>query len=120
MRDHTIEPTAPVTEPTGPAGPPPADQPTGWRGALSRHLAFSLVVAVVVIGLVRLLLYHWREGSVLIAGALLLAALFRALLPERTAGLLVVRGRPVDVLSYTSLGGLMMFVALTLTGGPFG
>lgn len=117
MRDHAIESAVPVTEPTGP--PPPDDQSGGWRAAVSRHLAFALVLALVVAGLVRLVLYHWREGSALIAGALLLAALFRALLPDGAAGLLVVRGRPVDVLSYTALGGLMMFVALTLTGGPF-
>lgn len=120
MRDQAIEPAAPVTEPSGPAGPPPGEQLSGWREAVSRHLAFALVLAMSVVGVVRLVLYHWREGSALIAGALLLAALFRALLPDRTAGLLVVRGRPVDVLSYTALGGLMLFVALTLTGGPFG
>lgn len=120
MRDQTIESAEPVTEPTGPAGPPSGTEPAGWREAVARHVAFTLVLVVAAIGVFRLVEYHWREGSVLIAGALLLAAVFRALLPERTAGLLVVRGRPVDVLSYIALGGLMMFVALTLTGGPFG
>ncbi|HEX9337846.1 MAG TPA: DUF3017 domain-containing protein, partial [Pseudonocardiaceae bacterium] len=40
--------------------------------------------------------------------------------PARRAGLLAVRGRAVDVLSYAGLGALVMFVAGTITGGPFG
>lgn len=120
MRDHAIEAAAPVTEPIGPTGGPPGDQPAGWRPAIARHLAFVLVLLVAAVGVFRLVLYHWREGSALIAGALLLAALCRALLPQRNAGLLAVRGRPIDVLSYAALGGLMLFIALTLTGGPFG
>jgi hypothetical protein len=131
VRDQAIEqgigggtaPSDAVTEPIGPADPPtpvePAE-PGGWRGALRSHLAFALVLLVGAVGILRIVQYHWREGAVLLGAALLLAALFRALLPSRTAGLLVVRGRPVDVLSYTGLGVCVLFVALTITGGPFG
>jgi hypothetical protein len=41
-------------------------------------------------------------------------------LPIRLSGLLAVRGRVIDVLCYLALAALMLFVALTLTGGPFG
>jgi hypothetical protein len=104
-----------VSEPTEPIQRIPAE-----TGGFRSHLAFSLVLVVAAVGMVRIGLYHWREGAVLIGGALLLAALFRAVLPPRRAGLLVVRGRPIDVLSYTGLAALILFVALTLAGGPFG
>jgi hypothetical protein len=140
-------PTDPVTEPielgdvggptvptgssgsSGPVGarsaeqPPtavPVPDPGGWLGAVRTHLAFAVVLLVAVIGVVRIVEYHWRQGAALIGGTLVLAALFRALLPPRRAGLLAVRGRPVDVLSYAGLGALMLFVALTIQGGPFG
>jgi hypothetical protein len=120
LRDHAIEPAEPVTEPIPASEPPRGGQRTGRRDVVSRYLAFVLVLLVAAVGVARLVEYHWRQGSALIACALLLAALWRALLPDRTAGLLVVRSRPVDVLSYAALGGLMLFMALTLTGGPFG
>lgn len=82
------------------------------------QLTFALVLAVVAVGMVRIAQYHWREGTVIIGGALLLAAGLRAVLgPERT-GLLGIRRRSLDVLTYGALGLLMLFVALTITGGP--
>jgi hypothetical protein len=82
------------------------------------HLPFGLVMAIVAVGFVRIAQYHWREGAVLVGGALLLAALLRAVLPEERAGLIALRGRGVDVLLYTTLSLLILFVALTITGGP--
>jgi DUF3017 family protein len=79
-----------------------------------------MVLLVAAVGIVRITQYHWRQGAALIGAALVLAALFRAILPPRRAGLLAVRGRPVDVLSYAGLGALMVFVAVTIQGGPFG
>ncbi|HET9138436.1 DUF3017 domain-containing protein [Actinophytocola sp.] len=79
---------------------------------------FLLVLAVVVVGLVRIAQYYWREGTVLLGGALLLAALLRALLPADRAGLVAIRGRGVDVLLYGGLGVAVMAVALTIQGGP--
>lgn len=122
MVDHAGEPGGPAvaeaaTQPLRPIEPPvPASERGGWRS----HVAFVLVLLVAAVGVVRLGLYHWREGSVLIGGALALAGFFRAVLPTRLAGLLAVRGRVVDVLSYLALAAFMLFVALTLTGGPFG
>ena len=118
MADPIAEPrTQPLTGPIGPGTPPPArEERDGWRS----QVAFVLVLVVLAVGMVRIGLYHWREGAVLIGGALVLAGLFRAVLPARLIGLLAVRGRLIDVLSYAGLAALMLFVALTLTGGPFG
>ncbi|MGQ0837621.1 DUF3017 domain-containing protein [Actinokineospora sp.] len=82
------------------------------------HLPFGLVMAVVVVGLVRILQYYWREGTVWIGLALLLAAGLRALLRDEQAGLIAIRSRAIDVLSYTIFGVLVIAVALTIEGGP--
>jgi len=88
---------------------------------LRANLPYALVLLVVVAGFLRITESHWREGATLLGGALLLAALLRALLPEDQTGLIVVRrSRVIDVLTYAALGACMVFVALTITpGGPF-
>ena len=86
----------------------------GWR----IHLAFGLVLVAVLLGMVRIVQYHWREGTAIIGAALLLAAGLRATLPPDRAGLLVIRGRGLDVLTYGGFGLLVLAVALTITGGP--
>jgi len=70
--------------------------------SLTQHLPFALVLLVVAVAALRVAQYHWREGAGLIGGALLLAGLLRA----------------VDVLTYGALAVLILFVALTITGGP--
>ncbi|MGH3755390.1 MAG: DUF3017 domain-containing protein [Pseudonocardiaceae bacterium] len=88
------------------------------RTSLRPQLTFGLVLAVVAVGMVRIAQYHWREGTVIIGGALLLAAGLRAVLPPERTGLLGVRRRALDVVTYGVFGLLMLFVALTITGGP--
>lgn len=88
------------------------------RTSLRPQLTFGLILAVVALGMVRIAQDHWREGSVIIGGALLLAAGLRAVLPPERTGLLGVRRRALDVFTYGVLGLLMLAVALTITGGP--
>jgi hypothetical protein len=82
------------------------------------QLPFALVLLLAVVAGVLIFQYHWREGTGLIGGALLVAAVFRAVLPTEQAGLLAIRGKPVDVLSYAGLAVLILFVTFTITGGP--
>lgn len=82
------------------------------------HVPFVLVMAVVAVGLVRISMDHWREGSVWIGLALFLAAGLRALLRDEQAGLVAIRSRPVDVLSYAFFGTMVIAVAVTIEGGP--
>ncbi|MGH3871673.1 MAG: DUF3017 domain-containing protein [Pseudonocardiaceae bacterium] len=88
------------------------------RTSLRPQLSFGLVLAVVLLGMLRIAQYHWREGTVIIGAALLLAAVLRAVLPPERTGLLGVRRRVWDVLAYGGFGLFMLFVALTITGGP--
>jgi hypothetical protein len=88
------------------------------RHPVLAHTPFALVLGVVALGLVRIVLYHWRQGTVLIGAALILAAGLRALLTDEQAGLIMLRGRAVDVLTYTAFGVCMISIALTIEGGP--
>lgn len=90
----------------------------GDRSRWPVHASFGLVMLVVVGGLFWVAMSHWREGTVLLGGALLLAATLRALLPSGRAGLLEIRSRPIDVLLYAALGLLIVFVAVTITSAP--
>ncbi|WP_026360354.1 DUF3017 domain-containing protein [Amycolatopsis nigrescens] len=92
----------------------------GRGGPLVAHLPFAIVLLLVAVAGVRIWQYHWRQGAVIIGAALLIAAVQRAVLSDEQAGLLAIRGRPVDVLSYAGLGVLVLFIAFTITGGPFG
>ncbi|GAA3018480.1 DUF3017 domain-containing protein [Actinokineospora globicatena] len=89
----------------------------GGKHPVLVHLPFALVMAVVVLGLVRIIQFSWREGTVWIGLALLLAAGLRALLRDEQAGLVAIRGRAVDVLLYGLFGVVVIAVALTIEGG---
>jgi hypothetical protein len=93
------------------------------RGPVDRlplHAPLAVVLLVAGAGIVRVLTAHWREGAVLLGGALLIAAALRALLPPERAGLLAVRGRPVDLLVYGAFGVGMIVLAVTITRDPLG
>lgn len=90
--------------------------PQRRRHPVLTHLPFGMVMAIVLLGLFRILLYHWRQGTVLIGAALIMAAALRALLRDDQAGLIAIRGRGVDVLTYAGFGVCMIAVALTIEG----
>lgn len=102
----------PVVEPEPEAPPVPRAQ--RMRTALRRQWPYGLVLLTMCIGLVRIVLYHWREGSAWIGGALLIAAALRIVLPPRGAGMIAVRGRAVDVLWCVGLAACILFIAYTL------
>ena len=112
-----------IADPEPELAPQPADEPEPagevsrwrrWLRALRGQLPYLLVLLTMAIGLLRIVQYHWREGSAWIGGALLIAALLRAILPPRTAGMVAVRGRAVDVLWCAGLAVCILFVAYTL------
>jgi len=85
------------------------------RSRLPLHLPIGMVALIVALGMLRVLTQHWRQGAVLIGGALLVAAVFRAVIPDDRIGLLAVRSRPVDVLCYSVLATLMIVVAVLIS-----
>lgn len=89
------------------------------RSRLPVHLPIGMVALIVAIGMVRVLTQHWRQGAVLIGGALLVAALFRAVIPDDRIGLLAVRGRSIDVLCYAGFAVLIMVIAVLIERPSF-
>lgn len=76
-----------------------------------RELPFLLVLGGVGVGLVVVALHHFKRGSVIMGAALVLGGVLRLLLPERRAGLLVVRGRALDAATLITLGVLIAIAA---------
>jgi hypothetical protein len=75
----------------------------------------ALVLLIAGAGMARVLMEHWRQGGVLLGGALIVAAVLRGALRPEHAGLLAIRSRALDVLGYGLLGAAMVFLAVTIT-----
>ncbi len=79
-------------------------------------LPYLLVLAGVAVGLY----VAWRgsqhagRGVAVVGGALLAAAAARLALPPRYAGLLVTRGKALDVAAFAVLGAAVLGVAASL------
>jgi hypothetical protein len=89
-----------------------------WRRRIRAHLPFLAVMVVVAVAFARIGLQHWREGTTELGLALLLAGTLRATLTRTAAGLLAVRSRRVDIVTYVLFGLVVIAVSLTITGGP--
>jgi Protein of unknown function (DUF3017) len=76
-----------------------------------------VVLGIAAVGLLRIATANWREGAVLLGGSLLVAAALRSVLPPDRAGLLAIRSRIIDVLSYSGLGLAVVLLAVTITRG---
>jgi hypothetical protein len=72
----------------------------------------AVVLVVVAVGLAVTSRGYFRTGSVVVGAGVLLAATLRALLPERRAGLLVVRHRVLDVVLMTVIGVAVVVLAV--------
>ncbi|QUR69602.1 DUF3017 domain-containing protein [Mycobacterium spongiae] len=56
----------------------------------------------------------WRRGSLLIGIGVGVAATLRLVLSDDRAGLLAVRSRGIDVMTMTSVGAAMVYIAWTI------
>ncbi|MEV8374928.1 DUF3017 domain-containing protein [Kribbella sp. NPDC056861] len=75
-------------------------------------LALSGLVAVA--GLITLTFYDWRNGILIFAGGVLLAALLRVMLSDNAAGLLRVRGRMFDIVLLVGVGSAIALLGLII------
>ena len=75
-----------------------------------------LVLTAVGIGIV--VTGSWRVGVRWIAGALVLGAVVRLVLPRRDAGMLAVRHRLFDCLLLAGVGAALVFLTVTIPNQP--
>ena len=76
-----------------------------------RQVPALLVLLGVAAGLGLVAVGRWRVGLYLVGLALLLGGGARSALPERTAGLLAVRGRTLDSVLLLLLGAAVLVLA---------
>jgi hypothetical protein len=86
-----------------------------WVG---EQFTFLLVIAVLAAAFLYLIVDpgRWGRGSGIVSVAVLLAGLLRAALPTSRIGLLAVRSRWADSVSYLVLGGVILAVDIRLHG----
>lgn len=78
------------------------------------QLPYLIVLSGVGAGLTLCAFNYFRKGSGLMAGALLIGALARLLLPESRLGPLAVRSRSIDCWTLVILGEMVAFVSLSV------
>lgn len=82
-------------------------------------MVYLIVVAISLVGLLVVAFGPWRRGVGLIGVALLFAALSRALLRDRDAGMLRVRRhRWVDVIMLGGVGTSLILLATVIPNQP--
>ena len=95
------------------AVPEDADAPRRYPSTLGGAF-YLLVLAVAAGGLVVTWFVNWRLGLEIFGGALCFAALMRAFLNPRDAGMLAVRNKVFDPLALLTLGITIIALAATI------
>ena len=90
--------------------------PADLRPDFLRPWALLAVLVIFAIGVGLVATRHWRRGSVMVGGSLVLAGLLRWVLPERLAGLLVVRSKIFDVALGLGVGTGVVVLGMVVPG----
>ena len=93
-------------------GNPIDDQPLIERTIDQWPLA--LVLLGLAVGLVVLSFSDFRVGSIILGVAIIFGGALRLVLPRERAGLLAIRGRPIDLLTMFGLGITLTTVAVLI------
>ncbi len=99
--------------------PPESAEPEGRRyPSTIGGLLYLGLLAVSAAGLGIVVRGDWRLGVKWIAGALVLAALVRLVIPAQQAGMLAVRRRAIDVAILAALGVALWLLATSIPNQP--
>jgi len=82
-----------------------------WEVPPTRRIAFVAVLAVVAASVAVSVVVDSRAGGYTLAAALAMAAVLRAVLPERYCLGLLVRSRQLDVLMSTTFATVLLVLA---------
>ncbi|GLU49561.1 DUF3017 domain-containing protein [Nocardiopsis ansamitocini] len=89
------------------SGSAPRAEVPGWLS----QVPYFLVLSMMSSGIVVVAAAYFKRGPAIIAGALLLGAIFRLLLPPKRVGMLAVRRRWIDVTTLVTLAVLLIVLA---------
>ncbi|MFT3899494.1 MAG: DUF3017 domain-containing protein [Gordonia sp. (in: high G+C Gram-positive bacteria)] len=78
------------------------------------QIPYFVVLGVVGVAGVFVMVDRWRRGAFVFGGALALAAVLRAFLPNGRTGLLQVRSRPFDVAALATMAAVVLWMAFTI------
>ena len=79
-----------------------------------RNWPLLAVLLVVAAAFVLVLADRWRRGALVLGGAMVLAALLRAVLSPDRVGLLAVRGKGFDVAAMALVGATIIALAASI------
>lgn len=99
------------------AASPPGTSGSPARRSRLREWPIGLVVLVALGALGIVAAGGFRQGCVVLAGAVVLAFFLRLLLPTVDAGMLVVRSRVVDLMVLGALAGTVSVLAFLVPAG---
>ena len=85
---------------------------TADRRPFLRAIPITLVLTIVAVALVLIAFAYWRRGAFGLGVAMLLAGVLRAVLSERTIGVLAVRGKGFDLFFYFTAAAFMLVVTV--------
>jgi hypothetical protein len=86
------------------------------RPSTTGGLVYLVVAGTLAVGLVIVALGPWRSGVIVMATALTLAFLARAVLPDERAGMLRIRRRFVDLTTLAICAGSMFVLVAAIPG----
>ena len=89
-----------------------------WEVPPNRRIAFTVVLLTVLASVIVTVLVDFRVGGYVLAGACVLAASFRAALPEQYCLGLLVRSRRIDVTTAVVLAVAVGALAGVVPAGP--
>jgi len=79
---------------------------------LLRAIPITVVLSIVAAAMVLIALDFWRRGTVALGMSMLLGGVFRAVLNERSIGVLAVRRKAFDLLFYFAVATMMLALAI--------
>lgn len=88
--------------------------PERFRRVFRAQWPIMTVAAIFVIALVLVAAGFWRRGAFLIGVGVGVAAALRLVLSDDRAGLLVVRDKPLDFATMTTISAIMIYTAWTI------
>lgn len=88
------------------------------RRGIAAQWPIIVVLASMGAALLVVALNHFRIGSLMLAGSVVLAFVLRLLLPAKDAGLLAVRSKRVDLVVLGVLGAALVVFALWVPPPP--